>query len=468
MLLLLGAVISAFEQITRPGDLCVPVAPISPDVPLPPDGDPGTSDLYSMLWKTFIAINWPADTRKGRGVALDGADPQVYARTDVPRVWETWKQSWETNDDQLEPWDSYRVASPPCDTLVLSDTLAIEVTTDTWPTLYKRYGGTVLNLVNTVNESTDEDYPFTLGGPIIDSGGSTVLFEIRYNRELYDCVAHLKRGESGGSSGCAKHGDRFVMPGASSDNPGAISVKASWRKATSEEKSSYHYREVLVLDHAAPDGASKKVCRLEGRVLLGMHIAYKDDKILTRNRENFPCKVENDGYSCMNQWVWATFENKQNVSMCPDSGPCINGYNYEPDPIVRTGAALGECPVCGGGVLGGVRPEGAALGECPVSLCRIKEITDLGQDCNNNYQAQLAPYPPWPQYGIITLQWLIGGQANPGKYVANVTIEPYAQQDDCMGCHNGPKIYNSDFVWSLQLARTNQLFRVDPRQVDAR
>jgi hypothetical protein len=430
---------------------------ISPDVPLPPNATPDDAPLFQMLWETFIAINWPADTAKSRGVPLGGKDPKlsVYAEKGVPRVWETWKQSWEISDGKGTPWDSYQVDDIqgkdfPCHAVVTpkdpkdpdpcgvkkknGDKEVTTVTKENWPCLYKKYGGTVLNGVNTLKPRSDgSKLRFELAGPIITPGPSVVRYEIRYNRELYDCAIGAEGSRSSGDSGCKRTGDRIEMPAATPDKPGAISVKAAWRRATSDEEAdSYHSRDVLVVDYEDIDGVRTRVCRQEKRLLVGLHIVYKDSKIKQVYASGKPCVIpegSKDDYTCMNQWAWATFEHKKNVPECGYAfGLTDRGYNYEPQPF---------------------KPEaGLPGGAEPVFLCRVNSIPPLSSQKNDSFQGALAKYKPWRNYMIVDLQWLVRGQGAPSS-MANAMIEPYAQKDSCMGCHNGPEAFKHDFVWSL-------------------
>ncbi|KYF72637.1 hypothetical protein BE15_06510 [Sorangium cellulosum] len=388
-----------------------------------------------MLWGTFVAINWPADTGAGRGIRAD----RPYTDTTGPRVWETWKQEWESSPKNLDDWDSYAAKRPPCDYVEEEPGNRQSVTAADWPGIYRKYG-TVLNLINTASRD-DKKSARRSGGPLIDGNGEYVRYEIRYNRELYDCLHH------GAGDGCVnKPGEQLTFPAANASKVGAISLKAAWRKMTpieeAEKGSVYYMRRVLVVEFESAPGETKakSVCRAETMGLVGMHIVYKHDHLKGP-----------DAASPSNAWTWFTIEHKDNPPPCPKrrskgrsssfGRPWDSSFSYRPEP--RT-------------------PESAPPAEPqPVWLCRETATDEVTADENRKFQEILSAYPPWGNYEFVTGQWRAGSTANITR-MANTIIEPYAQRDSCMDCHTGNS-QKTDFVWSLCIQRDWCNRRDNPR-----
>ncbi|KYG06207.1 hypothetical protein BE21_36200 [Sorangium cellulosum] len=393
-----------------------------------------------LLWQTFIALNWPADTEAGRGVPLSPTDPSQFLTNDVPLVWETWKQQWETVDQEnLSAWNSYEAARPPCDEVQPREGEGpIRVDPENWPRLYKEYGGTVLNGINLVKQNrAGGDIPFALAGPLIDPHRKYVRYEVRFNQPLYDCV------RDGSSTGCSKTDDRISMPAARAGQAGSISVKAAWRELDNnneDEKDDYHHRDVLVLDHEIRSGKRIRVCKQKEMLLVGMHIVVKRDASVGGAPD------VGAGQDQRNNWTWGTFEHASNATNCSEafSFSSPNGYSHEP-------AVLGRAPLP------------PAKARKPVMLCHVREIGPITKKVNRAYAGVLcsADSQSWCNYRLQSSHWLVGDAPLPSKWVANVILEPYSQDDSCMGCHN-QQSSASDFVWSLEIARRRDVFPKDP------
>ncbi|WP_437930547.1 hypothetical protein WMF37_15370 [Sorangium sp. So ce291] len=392
-----------------------------------------------LLWQTFIALNWPADIEAGRGLPLSPTDPSKFLKKDVPLVWETWKQQWETVDqEKLSAWNSYAVARPPCDEVQPREGEGpIRVNPENWPRLYKEYGGTVLNGINLVKQNhAGGDSPFALAGPLVDPHRNYVRYEVRFNRALYDCV------RDGTSAGCSKTKDRISMPAARAGQTGSINVKAAWRELDRQydDKTDYHHRDVLVLDHEIRSGKPIRVCKQKEMLLVGMHIVFKRDASVRG------APALGAGQDERNNWIWGTFEHAKNAPICAESFSfrSPNGYSHEP-------AVLRRAPL--------PPPESRE----PVMLCHVKESGPTTKKVNRDYARVLcsAESEPWCNYRLQSSHWLVGDAPLPSRWVANVLLEPYSQDDSCMGCHN-KQASASDFVWSLEIARRPDLFPKDP------
>ncbi|WP_163999761.1 hypothetical protein [Pyxidicoccus caerfyrddinensis] len=415
---------SGGEAIVDP--CAIPLQPLDGVIPFPRKDCLSIAQLSQLMWKSFIAVNWPADPQAGRGVAANPQDSSAMARTGVPRVWETWKADWEI-DPKLGPaseWNSYAVARPPCKVLQTREGKRLEVTAENWPTLYPQYGGILQDKINLVKQGPDGGAPI-LTGPLIDSAREYLRYGTHFSRELYDCA------RSGVGAGCVKTPTSFEFPAGSEGAIGSIAVKASWRKLQKDdEKDRYHTRDVLVIDYEGARKPYTAVCRQETMVLLGLHVIYKNSYIFAPERGQ-------------NQWVWATFEHRDNAQVCGQTQFGFNkpqGFSHEPQTLPA------ETPL---------PPQDKRI---PVMLCRTTAIPSFGVPTVNR-EAQAALPSPWDHYEMVNIQWLLGGQPSPTTSVANVTLEPYSQSDSCMGCHGsqaGEQASKADFIWALALDSLKQ------------
>lgn len=412
-------------------------------IPKPECGDQNTGPLSRLTWQTFIAINWPADVDvERRGMPREPHHPEVYTDIRGPRVWQTWKQSWETmpQSGDASSWDSYKTPSPPC-TLVRDegDKTDTVVTTENWPRLYKKYNSTVLDQIDTIKHNPkSQKWPFQSAGPLIDRNNEYVRAEIRYNSEIHDCVTRVTSRLD-----CTRIDNTISFPAATEDVAGAIAVKASWRKVTGDvltDKLPYYQTTLLVLDYeySADRQSVVPICQAQKSALVGMHIAYKNKHISgTINPPDAGIRLP------PNEWFWATFEHGSNAEDCSsalNNQWASKGYDWEPPRI-------------------GPLPLPPATARMPVQVCRISSIPEDAISLNKEFQGHLwEGYAPWGSYQMVANQWVYSGQPSPRHKVANTTLEPFAQQDSCVGCHAGVdgQAYApnaGDFLWSIALAK---------------
>lgn len=399
------------DEIAKPGD-CTTSAPYLRGVVPRPTTCLGSDFVSRLIWQTFIALQWPADTAAGRGVAQNPDQVDQFGKNGVPLVWETWKQDWELVPGaraQSSAWNSYEVQSPPCAYVEDAAKKRVRVTPQNWPGLFAASGGMLLDKINLVRDDLAHDLSFVFTGPVIAGDRSYVRYETRFNQAIYDCA------RNGAGTGCTA--EPLSMPAFSDTQDGAIAVKAAWRALASEsEKESYHWRQVLV-PYYEDDGNGKPVavCKPETHVLLAMHVVYKDRFVDTGH----------------NQWLWTTFEHEKLAPPCGEVRAAWSqqGFSYEPDELARA-------------------PLPPPDQRTPVELCRRKDVPAVTAGVNADYAAKLPA--PWNHYRIAAAQWLMGGSPAPGRGVANVILEAYAQDDSCMGCHND-EARGVDFLWTLAL-----------------
>jgi hypothetical protein len=240
----------------------------------------------NFAWRAFLALNWPARPR------VDGRGEPDRGKTlsdSGPRVWETFKSSYELF--QIGPegrpiapsaFESFEGRNP-CGNAFDNQTKTLASFTPYAEFNQPGYAaGEFLN-------------------PLVARNRTYTRYEIRLNRPEYDAIA-----ASGWSEG-------FNLPDAAhpADLPiGSIAVKASWRILTEADTPAvraryYVVQDVHVVDVAKSIAAGKIVCSSSDVALVGMHVMIK-----TRYRP---------------QWLWATFEHVDNVP------PAGEGEAREPD-----------------------------------------------------------------------------------------------------------------------------------------
>jgi hypothetical protein len=214
----------------------------------------------------------------------------------------------------------------------------------------------------------------------------------------------------------------------------------------------------------APEpGGARTVCdctKLEVG-LVGFHVAHKT--------ANFP------------QWVWATFEQVDNLGEDPTTPPDMQPSYYDPDFYKKVpGATRANPPQHPGSSR---VPNADDFDPTPINVVRLSAIpsTPPGRstvDLNRAYRA-LVGGTVWENYQLVGTQWSTlpswppqaplynpaargqdfgcedgtpatqGGLAFPACQVANVTMETYHQYDSCQNCHQGAQRAGADFSWIL-------------------
>jgi hypothetical protein len=394
----------------------LPADPVPPENLSVPDQQP-FFDAYA--WQVFIALSWPADIVAGRGQPAEPDQAGAFlaanrtARPSVPVVWSTYR----TAEELFLPGG----AVPP-----------------QWSAGGRKPHFSMFQKSPSTNTLLKEDFDQAFGGPLIDQHGNYTMYQVFLNQLYYDTVANNqwylrdKLTQAIGRKGIA-------MPW------GAIELKASWRPIVkSDDASRYFITEGSVLQ---PDGGHK----IQRMGLVGLHIAVK-----TPTRP---------------QWLWATFEQVDNVSAkyplkaSYNSGGVINPKGY-------SGSVPSSEPPF-------------PLKPAPVEVNRVTPIltTPAGystSDLNAAYQKLLAG-TVWANYELIVNQWPTSPQSpsrfrpkfDPRNYkpemagdpfprfVANTTMETYFQGNDpevkkagntsnsCLQCHFHAQANGCDFSWAL-------------------
>ncbi len=428
--LLLGSSDSSHAGQSTPYAALVPV--ITSKMPALPN-PPGTLEIPDMqpffdyfAWQEMIALCWPSDPEGGRGRPQGPDKPGTFlsANTgkggDAPVVWYTYPVAEELFRPQGEapkPWTGSFKA----------------------PTLHALHAFQKPLALNPALGGDPTDFNQAFGGPLIDQHGNYTMYEEYFNKAEYDAVAankwylraNLKKAV--GNTG-------ITMP------EGAVELKASWRPMVEGDDPTRYY----TVEARVPDasGVGFKTVRLG---LVGLHIAVKS--------------------SSAPQWLWATFEQVDNVTATPpvkasyNSGalpPSKRGYDYEPKQVTSL----------------------PPPSQPPVEVNRVTPILTQPPgystaDLNKAFQAMLKG-TVWSRYQLIVCQWPSAPGPtpyNPGfdpatynpklagvpvpRFVANTTMETYFQGNDpdvscecntsnsCMQCHYHAAALGTDYAWAV-------------------
>jgi len=423
-------------RVSAAGQANIPPVVVSPEAPYvvpAPQAEHPPFDWFS--WENFIALNWPAATNPSTGLLVRGqADVSKHVGDPGPRVWETYKADWEAfGTGKITPsptaWGSWDVSGGmnPCgaaDITKLSTTLTMITKMD--------------SVINGFTQASQ-------AGPLIDSNGNYVRYEMRMNQAEYETIVN-------NNWYIADNLPPMVQFPSSTSNPnqyGALEIKAAWRELIPgvDERSRYYSVNAKIVDPGSPP-----TCRNAVMGLIGFHMAIKTAPFM--------------------EWVWATFEQEDNV---PDGGIVAgthyslnngtaspptdeNGFNFPPNGV--NAQTKGPSPP----------PTDQPLAKLPpVQVTRFTPIDNNIQAANQLFHQQLAG--TWlAHYNLVADQWPRNnptppdprkpypegsGMPFPNDHVANTSAETYFQNEvpnkllgnSCMSCHFRAAV--TDFSWML-------------------
>lgn len=409
------------------------VSPSAPFVVPPPQAFHPPFDWFS--WETFIAINWPAAIDPATGLPVRGQPDLTKKVGDTGwRVWETYKADWETFGNgsvapQPTAWTSWQVNGNmnPCATS---------------STVGKKRALVMVSKMDSVISSVNE----ANAGPLIDSNGNYVRYEILLNSTEYNTI--IAPNNQWYLSNNIPLQVSFPSSTSSPAAYGALEVKAAWRELVpgKDDVSRYYSVSASILDPGSPP-----TCRDAVMGLIGLHIAVKT--------------------SPFTEWVWATFEQEDNV---PDgdfqpgvryslnngttSPPTnVNGFNYPPNGA--NAQTKGPPPLA----LNQPLPADA-----PVQVSRFTPVDSNVATANRTFHGVLSE-TVWVHYNLVADQWptnpssfkpgglypAASGTPFPNDHVANTSAETYFQNapassllgNSCMQCHFQAAF--TDFSWTL-------------------
>src|SRR5882672_879781 len=324
-------------------------------------------------WQLFVALNWPAKSAGEPDPAKPFGEPGEYSDL----VWQTYKSAFEVfGDTQPTPWGVNGAHQLQLNSAVIKDT-------------FLKY-----DLQSDHNWLTDE-------------AGNVVRYEIRINK---DEVQYILKNDLWHQEGLWT----FLKSGKGIDLPfGATEVKAAWRIIPDGQRA--YFEQNYKVAHAKVYQPATKSWKDQDVALVGLHIIKKTPK--------------------SPQWVWATFEHKDNAPVQGDSGEgrqwnFFNPELFKRDPNYKPNYAA---------------PPFRIPTNKPVQVFRLKQDSDDAATTGINaamHRLIAAQFPRsvWRNYDLISVQWpskpvkpdhttqkiLPSGQPRP-RVLANTAMETYQQ-----------------------------------------
>ncbi|MCL1126905.1 hypothetical protein [Shewanella surugensis] len=353
-------------------------------------------DDYS--WQMFLSLNW-VNSQTQRGVpdcdkALDASGP---------RVWESWKTTSElflpnaaAPGDWNSGWDG--VNTPPKLSATSKVAKRIQAALEAEPK-----GSGILQAV---------------GGWLIDQRGNPTYYQIASNEISYNYIVSNQLY----NADTVKAFNPVNFPWETAE------IKASWRILTNMDDDTRYLTLTALVEEFDAQGKSKHIFTSQTLGLVGLHIINKP--------EGFP------------QWVWATFEQVDNVD---DKEAFASYYN-------ASATNPNQSP-CQPSVIPCTPKEGASF-TTPDPLTRLTPIAAETLLVNQTFQGMLTD-SVLQYYQLVTTQ-RPNNPNDPGdplgtpepNIAANVTMESYIQESsNCMACHQTASgidsLYHSDFSFML-------------------
>ncbi len=228
-----------------------------------------------LAWQVFIALNWPADDR-GRP-----ARAKTIADASGDRVWSFWR---------------------PASTIFLPDGAAPKPWAEREPAadrtpLFRNKAAWRQHA-----DSADQNFQ-AFSGPLVDQNGKWVRYQVVVNREEFDYIVHNRLYSLDGQIAFSRRPDdnqiAFPVENRLLGRHGAIELKFAWKELGPNDDRGRFFTRRLRVTLAEPytPGQDGPPTREIEAGLVGMHIAMR-----TRSSP---------------EWIWATFEQIDNVRANP-------------------------------------------------------------------------------------------------------------------------------------------------------
>lgn len=386
---------------TLPSDV-----PKDPTVVFNTLGKDATQSMFnSFAWKTFIALNWPNKSAnpKTKKPQRGEADITLPFQKNIEKstVWETYKPTFEVFQPGIEKWNPVNQPwnQEPVNPIAacISDTTAFVLTN----------GANVRNIVNETGQAFAGSF-----GYLVDQDSSKVRYEVLFNRTEFEYLIGEGRASTANLTPAGPKG--FVNEVRFPDNrddvlyqEGAMEVKSAWKElcltgdcnqqdanSLEEAKKRFLVRSALIYNE------EDKTCRTAYMGLVGLHIIRKT-------------------YYAP-QWVWITFEHKDNVPDANAENKTGTFYNSDPNLKVLDNCAqlpflyakdtlVENCPNVD------LNRFNKALKNQPNQLTRLVPIDSITKNINTQFQNQLAAIDsPFANYVLVNTQWSLNGRRQDG------------------------------------------------------
>ena len=228
-----------------------------------------------LSWQTFIALNWPADAsgQPAKGKSIND--------TQGDRVWSFWRPAstiFLPAGAMPAPWNTREPAANAAP--LFRDKAA-----------WRQHDG-----------SADQNFQ-AFSGPLVDQNGKWVRYQVLVNHEEFDYLIKNKLYSLDGQVAFTQKADNndiaFPQDDPARKKHGAIEIKFAWKELGANDDPSRFFTQhirVLTSEPFAP-GQTEPATQEINAGLVGMHIAMR-----TRSSP---------------EWVWATFEQIDNVRANP-------------------------------------------------------------------------------------------------------------------------------------------------------
>ncbi|MEP0264433.1 hypothetical protein [Dokdonia sp.] len=376
-----------------------------------------TQEMFNSYgWKSFIALNWP--NKKNTPTPQRGeADTSLpfTGNSKNSTVWETYKPTFEVFqpgniswDPVAQPWNQ----KPP----VIVEASCKEVPHDFVITMESK--------TRDVLNETGQAFAGTFGY-LVDQDRKKVRYEVLFNRTEFEYLISNGRAASLNLTPSGPKGEVNTVnfPDTKADtlyNEGAMEVKSAWKELVftennpqkeaeelKEANEKFFVRKALIYD------SEKKACRVSYMALVGLHIARKT-------------------YFAP-QWIWITFEHKDNA---PDAGDKDGkGTFYNPDlpsltdcdeyPFLAGVSGIEGCPNVD------LNRFDKGLKDAPNQITRLVPLTPEAIKLNTMFQAELKKIgSPFANYILVNVQWPLNGRNQNGT-VNKINCKDNTIGNDC-------------------------------------
>ncbi|MGZ3861717.1 MAG: hypothetical protein ACXVPN_00470 [Bacteroidia bacterium] len=332
------------------------------------------ADTFS--WKTFIAMNWPAN---GNTCGPDTGNGISILNGTGPLVWETYLSSDQVFVGQ---------GSAPSKWCEIGDLKKLPKKVQD---LAKKTG--VYRFVHRTSKAP-HGLGQASGQPLVDQNGRFVRYEVRMNEDEYNYIMAKSLWNVDGQNAFVK--DSAISfpagPVAPYGTIGAMEFKAAWKVLGNGDDFSKFYtiKAIVFNDDSLNPSPGENPVTLG---LVGLHIAHKT---VTQGK-----------------WVWSTFEQVDNLTQS------FNNYKCDTCAVNQ--------PPSGGPNYKELDSKGNPLHK-PTQVTRVNSVDSADQFVEkiNTYFQSLLKGSVWANYQLVSTQWLFDETMTP-LYLANSVQETYLQ-----------------------------------------
>lgn len=386
-------------------------------------------DLYA--WQMFLALNWPTSgTGQAAANITDAGDPHWtlwHSSSDIYQTDGAVPGACLVQGGQRTLMLQKAVDKPVAKGLpAFKTTGQLGAAAGTAIDVRKTRLLGVMSAVGELNAATPlSEIGQAFTGPLIDQNGEFVFYEILIDPNEVNYLCQNKLYNINGQVAFSAAGGKVNMPIGTPDKDwsGSFELKLAWKIITKgkDDPSRFYTMPALIMDQG-PDG--KPVQRSVTVGLVGMHIGHKS--------QTSP------------QWIWATFEQVDNLATDPVAHPTLNPSFNDPNCEICT---VNQLPVA---------DANGDYARVPTQASRTIPIPPDKAALNAQAQAVLkAKGSVWQYYQLIDTQWPTDPTAAPTAWNAglggsvenkpggnptpvmltNITMETYFQFGNQQACN---------------------------------